>query len=195
MARTSGSSGRSSSGKSYSSSSYSGSNSSSSYSGSSSPKSTSASTSTSTISPAPNPTPTPTSKPNPSPTSKPTPTPTSKPSPSTLSNKIESRSPLMDGLSFGFGAAFGQRIFGGLFGSNSQEHSHTTIVLKEREDMGGVGTNSSFSNLDISKPEYISRPECKSFQEEYFKCIKSVNTDSKSNCDFSLNIFTDCENN
>jgi hypothetical protein len=169
-----------------SSSSSSSSSKSSSYGRSSSLSSPSYSSSSKTT---PAPTPTPTHAPTYAPTI--TPKPTNK---TELGNKTSGggfMSSVMDGFGFGFGSSIAHRVVGGIFGTPSyyqQSYPHTTKVETHIED--------KVSNTqDISKPEYISKPECKSLQEEYLKCIQSSNTYFQSDCDFSLNIFKDCETN
>lgn len=95
-------------------------------------------------------------------------------------------SSVMDGFSFGFGSNIAHRVVGGIFRSSST-YPHT----KEAETH--YHHYHSQESTDISKPEYITKPECKSLQEEYLKCIQSSTTDFQSTCDFSLNIFKDCE--
>lgn len=104
-------------------------------------------------------------------------------------------SSVMDGFGFGFGSSIAHRVVGCIFGfpssypqSYPQSYPHTTKVETHID-------NKVLNTQDISKPEYISKSECKSLQEEYLKCIQSSNTDFQSSCDFSLNIFKDCETN
>ncbi len=92
-------------------------------------------------------------------------------------------SSVMDGFSFGIGSSVAREVVGGIFGSSSNNQQTSKVEIPHNK-----------IHPDISTPEYIPNPKCKTFQEEYVKCIQSSNTDStKSNCDFLLNIFSDCE--
>jgi hypothetical protein len=100
------------------------------------------------------------------------------------------RSTMMEGFSFGVGSSIAHKVVGGIFGSSSsypQSNPQTTNVETHHYHHYPLKTH------DISKPEYIPKPECKSLQEDYLKCIQSSNTDFQSSCDFLLNIFKDCE--
>jgi len=123
------------------------------------------------------------------------PPPTSAPAPAPApSNKTELdnksngggfMSSIKDGFGFGFGSSIAQRVIGGIFGSSSSSSSSYPTYTQ---------SNSSYQP-NISQSEYFSKPECKSFQEEYLKCIQSFDTDHQTSCDFSLNMFKDCETN
>ena len=121
------------------------------------------------------------------------------PSPTVSSNKTELgnkssgggfMSTAMEGFSFGVGSSIAHRLVGGIYGSPSsysQSNPQTTKVETYQHHHYPLKTP------DISKPEYIPKPECKSLHEDYLKCIQSSSTDFQSSCDFSLNMFKDCE--
>lgn len=187
MTRTSSSTSRSSSGRS-SSISY-GNSSSSSYSKSYPTYSSSSTTMTTPKQSIPHPSPSTPSKISPPPLH---------PSPTVSSNKTELgnkssgggfMSNVMDGFSFGVGSSIAHRVVGGIFGSPSpypQSYPQTKKVETHHHHYPQ-------KTQDITKPEYIPKPECKSLQEDYLKCVQSSNTDFQSSCDFSLNMFKDCE--
>lgn len=103
-------------------------------------------------------------------------------------------SAIKDGFGFGFGSSIAHRVMGSIFGSPSYYPSTTEVETHHHSQETYIKDKVSNSQ-DITKPEYITNPECKSLQEEYLKCIQSSNTDFDSSCDFSLNIFKDCEEN
>lgn len=167
--------------------------------------STSSSKTTPTITskPSPSPSPSPSSPPPPAPhTSSASTSTQSQPSNKTeLGNKSSGggfMSSVMDGFGFGFGSSIAHRVVGGIFGSTTS-YPHTTKVETHHHHHHHLQEthieDKVLNTQDISKPEYISKPECKSLQEEYLKCIQSSTTDFHSSCDFSLNIFKDCETN
>lgn len=169
---------------------------------SSSSSSRSSSKTTPTITPKPSP-PQPPQLPPPAPHTSSTSATTSQSQPSNkteLGNKSSGggfMSSVMDGFGFGFGSSIAHRVVGGIFGSPTS-YPHTTKVETHHHHHHSQETHIEdkvLNTQDISKPEYISKPECKSLQEEYLKCIQSSNTDFQSSCDFSLNIFKDCETN
>ena len=106
-----------------------------------------------------------------------------------LSNKSNSGgflSAIKEGFGFGFGSSIAHRVVGGIFGSSST-YSHTTKIETPHYH------HNTHETPDISKSEYIPKPECKSLQEEYLKCIQSSNTEFHSGCEFMLNSLKNCE--
>lgn len=92
-------------------------------------------------------------------------------------------SSIINGFSFGVGSSIANRTVNGLFGS-------PTIGSHKIE------TQQNSQNIEnLAKSEYIAKPECKTFQEEYLRCIQTSNTYSQSSCDFTFNLFKDCESN
>jgi hypothetical protein len=134
-----------------------------------------------------------TPKPSPPPPTPPTPSTTQSQSSNNKSNKSSGgvfMSSVTDGFSFGFGSSIAHRVVGCIFDSSStypQSYPPTKEVETHHHNYH------SQKSTDISKSEYISKPACKSLQEEYLKCIQSYTTNFQSTCDFLLNMFKDCE--
>ena len=117
------------------------------------------------------------------------------PSPTVSSNKTELGnksndgggflSTVMNGFSFGVGSGIGHRLVGYIVGSSSPSPQTKKVETHHH--------HYPQKTQDITKPEYIPKPECKSLQEDYLKCVQLSNTDFQLSCDFSLNMFKDCE--
>lgn len=119
------------------------------------------------------------------PPSKSIPPPSQQSNKSEISNKSNNGgflSSVMDGFSFGIGSSVAREVVGGIFGSSSNNQQTSKVEIPHNK-----------IHPSISTPEYIPIPECKTFQKEYLKCISNIDPESKSNCDFSLNLFSDCE--
>jgi hypothetical protein len=111
--------------------------------------------------------------------------------PSTKSTNGGLFSSVMDGFSFGVGSSIAHKVIGGIFDSSSTSTSTKVETQKESQKSEA----NVLTPLDISKPEYISKSECKIFQEKYLECIgtHNSNTNYEYVCSFSLNEFKNCE--
>lgn len=104
-------------------------------------------------------------------------------------------SSITQGFGFGIGSSIAHRVVGGIFGSSTNNTNNSYPLSLDTNQNGQIGQNSQLLEntdiTDITKQNYISKPECARLQEEYFNCLKNIS--SNENCNFSLNIFKDCE--
>ena len=100
-------------------------------------------------------------------------------------------SSVVSGFGFGFGSSLAHRAVGSIFGSGNSTHTTHTETIHIPQN---VSSQNIPSIPDMTTSDYLVKPECKSFQEDYLMCVKNSLETNKTDCDFSFNIFKDCEN-